>query len=217
VIASAEWIVEDSETLILAVTAEAGPAFEQIYVEVNAQVFIIDSRESLIDGGRLDFCGVLESSQGIACTDACIAACQCLSCADELIEHNARGSCTTTCSIWADNGGIGPGQAYESEVQMVNLLVNGDPANGLLGIADQTECSGGVCAATAERAERRRRTFEFHYDFRAPIPDTTIMAPTFVEPGSPQSDSPPVSEPFAAGSLSPDCCPAFGACAMRCQ
>ena len=217
VITGTEWIREDDDTLLLVVTAEPDVAFNQIYIEINAQVFIIDSMESLVDAGRLDFCGVLESSQGIACTDACITACQCVLCADDLVEHNARGSCTTTCSTWASNGLIGPGQAHESEVQMANFVYNGDPAIGVTGLAGQTECTADVCAASAQRAAQRaeqRLSFEFHFDFADPIPDSIVVAQSG---GGGGGDSPAVSQPAGAASLRAECCPAYGACAMACQ
>jgi hypothetical protein len=66
-------------------------------------------------------------------------------------------------------------------------------------------------AAKAQREAERRR-FEFHYDFGLPLPDTLLVAPAAVV-----NDTPPVSEPAGAASLRPDCCPAYGACAMRCQ
>jgi hypothetical protein len=217
VITGTEWVREDDDTLILVVTAEPDVAFNQIYIEINAQVFIIESMESLIDIGQLDFCGLLESSQGIACTDSCIAACQCVLCADELVEHNARGTCTTTCSTWASNGLIGPGQTYESEVQLANLVYNGDPAIGLIGLVGQTECTAAVCADAAQRAAQRqsqRLTFEFHFDFADPIPDSIVVAQSG---GGGGGDAPAISQPAGAASLRPDCCPAYGACAMRCQ
>ena len=214
VITGTEWIRENDDTLLLVVTAEPDVVFNQIYIEINEQVFIIDSVESLVDSGRLDFCGVLESSQGIACTDACITACQCVLCADELVEHNARGSCTTTCSIWAYNDGFGPEQAYESEVQMANLLYNGDPAIGLIGLAGQTECTADVCAASAQRAAQRaeqRLSFEFHFDLADPIPDSIVVAQSG---GGGGGDSPAVSQPAGAASLRTDSCPPRGACVM---
>ena len=211
VITGTEWVREDDDTLILVVTAEPDVAFNQIYIEINAQVFIIDSMESLIDIGQLDFCSVLESSQGISCTQACVAACQCLQCADPTVELNAQGSCASACSVYA--GDFGPGASFESEAAYADVVANGSATLGISGLPDSYQCDGDVCASAAQR-QSQRLTFEFHFDFADPIPDSIVVAQSGVGGGG---DGPAISQPAGAASLRPDCCPAYGACAMRCQ
>ncbi len=211
VITGAEWIAAGGNRLLLVVTTEPGVPFDQIYFEINGQVFLIDSVESVADVAAFDLCTNLVTSSGFGCSDACLEASQCVHCPDPWLEKALQGSLASNCSIFSHDTPFGPGETWESESQFMNEQLTS--FIGSAAVIDLYQaCDAEICESSAA-SSKNLRTFEFTYDY-----SSLMFEPMLVVPSDAASASPAMSSPFAVGDLGgTTCCPPNGLCTIPCQ
>lgn len=144
-------------------------------------------------------CGVAAQQQGITCTQACLAACGCLTdCPDEQIELNAEQACALNCTI-ADNSNALNGPPYNgSEKTFASVVYNGLPSSGLIGVATQAKCSASKCGPPPDPNQKKKKRWSM--TFSTP---TVPMAQPIFDSICQQDMSTPVatSEPFGKASV----------------
>lgn len=145
-------------------------------------------------------CRVAEM-QGYPCTDACRAACSCVSCSNSSQEVGIHGGCAVNCSIYSAMGQI-PGPIYSSEEDLAYKVYYG--YMGVDGILDTyPSCSGSMCTVTTGGTMQARASFGMvGVDYGPALNSiTTNSRAQLTSPPSPISSVGIRSEPFPTGML----------------
>jgi hypothetical protein len=95
---------------------------DELHIEIGGEHYVVDLSGALPPPLSPDACDL----QGVVCTDACLAACGCLSCDDSTFKSALAGACAATCST----PGVIGSEPYTNEAVFADIIYNGYTIDG---------------------------------------------------------------------------------------